>query len=418
MQLNNFLEFKKKETLVLILLFLFSFLVRIPVIIILGDTVIENEWNWLLYNLINHKVLSLGEYAAVGQGTITFDGFLLPNLWMPPLYAYYLYVFSFFNLENQSFVLLILFSQILLASVSVGIFYKINSLFFSQKISFYSSLLFSIFPIYLYACSQISSVSLTVFLAMFFYYYFFKIASNSKFIYIFLFSVAAGLLILVRREFIAIIILSGLYLFFYYKIPFKKIFLVILISLITISPYLVRNYLIFERIIIHSGFGYNLWQGNNPYSNVEGVGVINKSFQDQIDKIPRDKFYKINEDKLFFNEAVKSIKNDPKKYLILYFKKTLSYFFIDLNSTRPNYYNPLHYFPIILLGITTLMGVFLSNKKSYHFNYLILILVFYIFTFSIFAIQPRYKLFIIPLQIILSNIFIDRALKKIFHHRS
>jgi hypothetical protein len=232
-----------------------------------------------------------------------------------------------------------------------------------------------------------------------------------------LFSVTAGLLILVRREFIAIIILSGLYLFFYYKIPFKKIFLVILISLITISPYLVRNYLIFERIIIQSGFGYNLWKGNNPYSNVEGFAVIDESLQDQIDKIPRDKFYKINEDKLFYNEAVKSIKNDPKKYLILYFKKAISYFFIDLNSTKPNYYNPLHYFPIILLGITTLMGVFLSNKKSYHFNYLILILVFYIFTFSIFAIQPRYKLFIIPLQIILSNIFIEHSLKKFFHYR-
>ena len=160
MQLNNFLEFKKRETLLLILLFLFSFLTRIPIIIIFGDAAIENEWNWLLYNLINHKVLSLGESAtAVGQGTITFDGFLLPNLWMPPLYAYYLYVFSFFNLENQSFVLLILFSQILLASVSVSIFYKINKLFFSQKISFYSSFIFSIFPIYLYACSQISSVS-------------------------------------------------------------------------------------------------------------------------------------------------------------------------------------------------------------------------------------------------------------------
>ena len=76
MQVNNFLELKKRETLLVILLFLFSFLARIPIIIIFGDSGIENEWSWLLYNLINHKVLSLGEYAAVGQGTISFDGFL------------------------------------------------------------------------------------------------------------------------------------------------------------------------------------------------------------------------------------------------------------------------------------------------------------------------------------------------------
>ena len=233
-----------------------------------------------------------------------------------------------------------------------------------------------------------------------------------------MFAVTAGLLILVRREFVAIIGLSSIYLFFYYKISFKKIFLIILISLITISPYLVRNYLTFGKIIMHSGFGYNLWKGNNPNSKVDGSGIIYENFQDKIDKITKDKFYRINEDKLFFTEAVKNLKNDPKKYLILYFKRTFSYFFIDLNSTKPNYYNPLHYLPIILLGVTTLLGIFLSDKKSYHFNYLILILAFYIFSFSIFAILPRYKLFIIPLQIILSNIFIDRALKKFFHHRS
>ena len=159
MLLNNYLKLKQ-ENLLLILLIIFSFLIRIPVIIFLGDTSVENEWEFLLYNLINHKTLSFQQ----------FDGFLLPNLLMPPLYAYYLYIFSFFNLESQNFIFLILFSQILLGSISVAIFYKINKFFFSERISFYSSLLFSLFPLYLYACSQISSVSLTIFLALLFYY--------------------------------------------------------------------------------------------------------------------------------------------------------------------------------------------------------------------------------------------------------
>ena len=402
MHLNNYLKLRQ-ETLLLILLVLFSLLIRVPVILITGDTTIENEWDPLLYNLINHKLLSLQE----------FDNFLLPNLLMPPLYAYYLYAFSFFNLEVQDFILLILFSQIVLASISVGVFYKINKLFFSQRISFYSSLLFSLFPIYLYSCGQISSASLTVFLAIFFYYYFFKITNSNKFIYIFMFAFIGGLLILVRREFTIIILLSSFYLFYFFKISLKKIFLIFLISLITISPYLVRNYLIFEKIIIHSGFGYNLWKANNPNSKVEGYQVIENDLQSKIDEIPKDKFYRINEDKLFIETAVKNIKEDPKRYLILYFKKTASYFFIDLESTQPNYYNPLHYLPILLLGITSLIGILLSDKKSHRLNYLILILLFYIFVFSLFAVLPRYKLYIIPLQIILSNIFIEYVVKKI-----
>ena len=421
MHLSNYLKLKQ-ETLLLILLIIFSFLVRIPIIIIFGDTTLENEWESLLYNLVEHKTLSFEQ----------FDSFLLPNLLMPPLYAYYLYIFSFFNLENQNFVLLILFSQIALASISVGVFYKINKLFFSQKISFYSSLLFSLFPIYLYACSQISSVSLTIFLALFFYYYFFKL-TNNKFIYIFLFAVIGGLLILLRREFIIIVFLSSFYLFFYFKISIKNILLVFLITLITISPYLLRNYLIYEKIIIHSSFGFNLWKGNNQNSKVGGSFMVENNLQNKIDQIPKNKFYRINFDKIFLEEAIKNIKEDPGRYLFLYLKRTASYFFIDLESykvsrTLPSsYYNPvptisifivkkimvpLHYLPIVLLGITSLIGIFLSDKKSYRLNYLIFILLFYIFVFSFFSIMPRYKLYIIPLQIIFTNTFINYVIKK------
>ena len=408
MLLNNYLR-SREETLLPVLLFIFSFLVRIPIIIIFGDPTIENEWEPLLYNLVNHKTLSVG---AMSVGYEQFDSFLLPNLLMPPLYAYYLYIFSFFNLEDQNFILLILFSQILLASISVGVFYKINKLFFSKKISFYSSLLFSLFPIYLYACSQISSVSLTIFLALFFYYYFFKLTNNNKFTYIFLFAVIGGLLILLRREFVIIVILSSFYLFFYFKISIKNVLLVFLISLITISPYLVRNYMIFEKIIIHSSFGFNLWKGNNRNSKVEGSFIVENALQNKINKIPKNKFYRINFDKIFLDEAIKNIKETPGRYLVLYLKRTTSYFFIDLESSARNYYNPVHYLPIVLLGITSLIGIFLSDKKSYRLNYLIFILLFYLFVFSFFSIMPRYKLYIIPIQIIFTNIFINYVIKK------
>ena len=221
-----------------------------------------------------------------------------------------------------------------------------------------------------------------------------------------------GLLILVRREFIAIIILSSFYLFLFCKVSFKKFLLIFLITLVTISPYLMRNYMIFEKIIIHSGLGYNLWQGNNPNSKVEGSEFKNVIFQNLIDEIPKDKFYRINEDKIYIKESIKNIKEDPKKYFFLYVKKALSYFFIDIESTRPNYYNPFHYIPNLLLAITSLIGIFLSDKKSSSFNYLILILSFYLFVFPIFAIQPRYKIYIIPFQIIFTNIFINYLIKK------
>ena len=397
MYLNNYQYSQKKETFTIILLILFSALIRIPVVLFFGDTSLENEWRILVNNLVEHGTLALKN----------FDGFLLPNLWMPPLYAYYIYFFTFFELEHQNYILLILSSQVLLSSISVGVFYKINKLFFSNRISLYSSLLFSLFPLYMYASGQISSVSLHIFLAILFYYYFFQIANKGNFQSIFLFSFIVGLLILTRREFIGIFVLSSFYLFIFFRISIKKILLIALITLITTAPYLIRNFLIFEKVTIQAGFGFNVWKSNNPNSKVEGSTLMEDNLQKQIEEIPADKFYRINADKIFLGQAIEYIKKDPKRYLILYFKKVASFLFINIDSSEPLYYNPLHYLPVLLLGLTSLIGIILSDKKSYQLNYLILIFFSYIIIFSAFSILPRYKLYIIPLQIIFTGVFLD-----------
>ena len=118
MSTNNYHYLVNKEINILGFLILISFLIRIPIIILYGDTSLEYEWKPLVYNLVENKQL-------VYQ---SFDDFLLPNLWMPPLYAYYLYIFSFFGLEDQNYILLVLLSQIFISSISIVIFYQINKL--------------------------------------------------------------------------------------------------------------------------------------------------------------------------------------------------------------------------------------------------------------------------------------------------
>ena len=130
MFLNNYHHLKKKEIYTLILLIIFSIFIRIPTIAIFGDTSLDNEWGVLVNNLIVHGTL------AINYQNNNLHEYLLPNVFMPPLYAYYLYLFSFFNLEEQNYIHLILSSQIILASISVVIFYKINKLFFFTKNKF------------------------------------------------------------------------------------------------------------------------------------------------------------------------------------------------------------------------------------------------------------------------------------------
>jgi 4-amino-4-deoxy-L-arabinose transferase-like glycosyltransferase len=406
MYLNNYQYLKNQLNIKIIFLILFSILIRIPVILLTGDTILENEWGDIVNNLIINKTLSFN------YNDPDLNKFLLPNVWMPPLYAYYLYFFSFLNLDEHNYVQVILLSQIFLSSIAIVIFYKINKIFFSEKISFYSSIIFSLFPLYLYSCGQISSITLQVFLTILFFYYVLQITKNSNFYLIFFISLTSGLLMLLRGEFILLLSITFFYLFFYFKIKIKNILLMALIILLTISPYLIRNIIVVDKIVITKSFGYNLWKGNNPNSTVEGGLLIDSNLKAKIDKISKDKSYGINFDKIFLDKAIENIINEPSRYLILFIKKFISFIFIDINSSQKDYFRPLHYIPCILVGITSTLGIILSHKKSRQLNYLILMYFLNILIFACFFILPRYKLVILPIQLILTNILLKHILDK------
>ena len=406
--MNNYQNLKNKEAYLLIFLFLFSFLIRIPSIFIFGDMSLENEWKFLVNYLTEYRKLYSILPSLINSTSLpalTFDDFFVPNVFMPPLYAFYLYFFKLINFTKETYILIILFSQSVLSSLSVVIFYIINKNFFSNKISLLGALIFLLFPIHIYACGQISSAILQSFLLVVFFYFFFKTIKKDNFFNICFLSLTSGLLILLRGEFIAYFILSILYMGLFLKINLKSITIIVLLTIVAISPYLIRNIILVDTITITKSIGYNLWKGNNPNSTVEGNSSIDSNLIEQIEKLPKDKYFDVNADRVFQNEGLKNIKNNPLRYLALYVKKILSFIFIDINSSYPKYYHPLHYLPILLIGITSILGIILSNKNSKQINFLILYFIANITIISVFFVLPRYSLAILPLQIIFSNIF-------------
>ena len=145
--------------------FLFCFILRVPILIIYGDNGLQNEWGPLVNNLIQNKTLAI----------LNFGDFYLPNLWMPPIYAYFLYLLSFlFESVNNYYINFVLIIQCLISSASALIFYKILQNFYSKKISLCGSLIYTCFPLNAYASVQISSITLTMFFSVLFLctYYF------------------------------------------------------------------------------------------------------------------------------------------------------------------------------------------------------------------------------------------------------
>jgi 4-amino-4-deoxy-L-arabinose transferase-like glycosyltransferase len=336
---------------------------------------------------------------------------------MPPVYPFALYLINFISFDKTNFVNLIIFFQVIISTYSVYIFYQINLNLFKKKISIINAFIFSLFPINLFVVGQISSIVLQIFLSLLFLKYLLLLIKKQAKINIIFFSIVSGLLILTRGEFVLIYAIIVMFIMLNKKVNKINILRIILITSVIISPYVIRNYVHFSEIIITKSLGYNLWKGNNEYSTVQGNGdyELNElnELEDRVKSIEKDKYYEITRDNIFLSEAKKNISQDPARYFSLFVKKIFSFYFVDTNSNYPNYYNFFHFIPILLVSILSFPGLYTFYKKKNNLNnYLLLYLILNLIIFSIFFILPRYKLVILPLQIILASHFIKYLINK------
>ena len=156
------------------------------------------------------------------------------------------------------------------------------------------------------------------------------------------------------------------------------------------------------NLLFTQGLGYNLWKAYNPLTKVEGYQDSNpkaisgkytdesKELQLKLEKISKDKYFRINEDKIYLDQAKDYILEDPLKYTYLYFKRFLSFYFIDLNSSQKNYYNFFHIGPNLFMSFVRTRMIF-YNKKNHQFNYLAAIMILMVLVYASFAILQDTK---------------------------
>ena len=360
---------------------------------IYGDKSIGMEWGEILFAFENFGVLG----RVIDETSIP-----VPNLYMPPLYPMFLILLKFFFPFENNFPQFVLYVQLILSLISIFYLDKLLKLFFSPKISLLGTIIFIFLPINIYCVGQSSSICVQIFLSIMFFFYFLKFYKKENIKNSLKFSIFAGLLILMRGEFMLTYVLT-LFFILIAKKRYKYLIISFFISMIIISPYLIRNYALTGQVTITKSFGFNLWKGNNLLSTVEGNDLI---YDDDMDKeyknLEHTNTYDINMDEIYKKDAIKNIFNDPKRYSKLYIKKFLSFMFMDLNSSRPNYYNPFHIFPKMILSILSFISlIILFRFKKNELNYFALYYLYNIALFSIFFILPRYSLMLLPAQIIL-----------------
>jgi hypothetical protein len=342
---------------------------------------------------------------------------------MPPLYPIFLYFIKSLTPNLSAYILTVQLLQILFSVISTFYMLKILLIFFSKKISYIGTWIFILFPVNVFAVSQISSTTIQILLTTLFFYYFIKIIKTQKNKYLIFFSIISALLIFLRGEFFLFYFFTIF--FFLLEKKFKVVVASFLITIFLVSPYLIRNYKIFGIITVTKSAGFNLFKGNNPRSTAEGSPMLNledikklslKTYEKAINIKKQDK-YDLIIDNLYKEDAINFILDNPSRYIKLYFLKLFAFIFFDTNSTYPNYYNFFHIIPKILISVTTALGIIFTITKKNLLNFFSLYYCLNAMIFSIFFILPRYSLSLLPIQIMLTSILIEKV-DKLIHNES
>lgn len=224
-----------------------------------------------------------------------------------------------------------------------------------------------------------------------------------------------GIAILTIPTFLYIPFFLILFSFLFRKNALMKTFLVLLFVFITIFPWTVRNYLVFDRFnLISTNFGINFLIGNSPQQTANNgpnalpgiTHIIKESHDLGLDEFERNDFYK--------NKALELIKQDPKHYISLYFLKVVNHFnfrndlaTISESSLAKDILMLLTYGSLLITGIIRV----LLFKKYLFSKFEIIIVVLYVsyaFVSALVFPRIRYRLPFDYLLIMLVAIFLEK----------
>lgn len=307
--------------------------------------------------------------------------------------------------------------QAVLRGVSVLLLYsicrKIFGLEAGSKIGIFSGLIFGLYPDLIESSAMIMAETFAIFLAVLVVYLFFKFYQSPNWKNLIVFSLIFPLTVLVRSPLgLMIFVFAGT---FIYQKKIKELIVFILIFIAVLSPWIVRNYFVYQKFIpLNAAAGYDLWTGNHPLATGELINI------EEIDK------YTIEHGILATNnygikKTAEFIIANPLQFIWLLFRKATIYFSVLRPTGFWFYFGDMQKaativasaaFSIVLF-IFGLAGIFYSLKeKNTLLKILLLLTLMAPLAILPIVIETRYRYQIYPFLAVFAGFFVYKFLQK------
>ncbi len=293
------------------------------------------------------------EMGRVAQSLATGQGFASPFLeptgltaLVPPLYPCFLaLIFKIFGVYSENAAIAALVTNCMVSALTCIPLYHIGKILFGRNTGYLSAALLALYPISIwYAVNTVWDTAIFTFLCMMLMYCFLILPQqpfNAKTAA--MFGLFMGFVALVKTVIIAFYPFALIWLFIRIRLEIKKkiacFVLMGLASATVLMPWMIRNYVLFDRFMIQSNFGLEFMLENNAKSwDAFETTKDSSVFMRQHPTIDFGEFllYKCLGETNYMNVCLSRtkdfIRKNPGKFLILVLRRTYYFWLGDLGG--------------------------------------------------------------------------------------
>ncbi len=396
----GFFSAREKRLATLFLIFLLSLMFRLIYVLSMPNTLVwydEIKYNEKAMNLIEN-----GHY-----GSIEFA----PG---EPIFLYGVYKIFGFSVTKARV------AESVLGALSCLLLFAIGNRLFSYQIGLWAALIMAIYPLYVFSAGTLYPIVLFVFFLLLLFLLLFRLTISKSWGDAILSGILIGIETLIIPTIVFMVPVFFLWLFLLLKKSFlgkMATLLAILLSMTAILfPWSYSNSKKMGTfILVTSESGHSLWQGNNEFFD-----GFNRPGPDDIPLQIRNRLKGKNideQDKIYRQEAFRFIKEHPRRFIVLYFRKFINFWRIYPKTiSRNKYTSPknkiISLFSYGILFLLSFVGLYKTRKRFLFLSVMPLSAIAFAMGYSFFLTSTRYRLPIDVFVILFASIPLSEWFEK------